>query len=259
MKKLLLSISFAVLGVMSAQAQSCTPGANFGDSTYGVWCDCYETIVAPDTITNFPDGSVGVFYSEDMNFKVPAQVTADIDPTFAGAPINYFDVTGVGGLPAGLDYACNDAACHYLGGDNGCANIYGTPTTAGVYPVTIEVTGNISIELVPGSGIMIDVDQDIVFDGYQITINDDASLFELIAPNFIVYPNPAIDAVTLSGLDGVEIESVNIVNLSGATVASHENINNTDVNIDIRDLEEGIYFLQVHHNDGYEAVKFIKE
>lgn len=255
MKKLLLFISITVLTAISASAQ-CTPGANFADSTYGVWCDCVDVVEAPDTITYFPNGTVGVPYSEDMNFKVPATVTPEIDPTFAGSPINYFDVTGVTGLPPGITYGCNTSSCHYLGGDNGCANLIGVPTTAGIYNIAIEVTGNITITV---GGFPIAVDQDIVFDGYRIVIDAVAGVSQIITPNFLVYPNPAVDAVTLIGMNGVEVQSINVVNTSGAVVRSITDVNKTDVTIDVNNMEEGIYFIHVETASSKEVIRFVKK
>jgi hypothetical protein len=56
MKKLILSSLFTIVYLVS-YAQSCTPGANFVDSTYGVW---------PDTTQNFPQADPNVFYSTDL-------------------------------------------------------------------------------------------------------------------------------------------------------------------------------------------------
>ena len=255
MKKLLLFISITLLTVVSASAQ-CTPGANFGDSTYGVWCDCTDVIEGMDTITYFPNGTVGVPYSQDMNFKVPSVVTPEISPAGAGSPINYFDVTAVTGLPPGLAYGCNTSSCHYLGGENGCANLIGIPSTAGIYNIAIEVTGNITITI---GGFPVPVNQDITFDGYRIVIDAVAGISELIEPNFLVYPNPASDVVTLMGMKGVDIHSVNVLNMSGSTVSKLDQINKTDVNIDVRDLEEGIYFIHIETASSKEVIRFVKK
>ena len=74
MKKILL-VLFLGVSVVKINAQSCTPGANYADSTYGVW---------PDTVINFPFATVSNPYSTDLNFKVPSTITADLDPTVAG-------------------------------------------------------------------------------------------------------------------------------------------------------------------------------
>jgi hypothetical protein len=80
MKKLLLSIAVAAITTMNVQAQSCSPSTNpnYADSVYGVW---------PDTTTNFPPATQNVFYSTNLNFKVPSTVTAEVagsDPAAQG-------------------------------------------------------------------------------------------------------------------------------------------------------------------------------
>lgn len=255
MKKLLLFVSATLLTVTTVSAQ-CTPGANFADSTYGVWCECTDVVEGQDTITYFPNGVVGVPYSEDMNFKVPEEVTPEMSAAAAGSPINYFDVTDVTGLPPGLTYGCNTSSCHYNGGDNGCAVLIGIPTVAGVYNITIEVTGNITLTF---GGFPVDVDQDITFDGYRIVIDEVAGISELVEPNFLVYPNPANSTVNLLGMKGLDIQSVAVVNTSGAVVTSMNNVNNSNVSIDINNLEEGIYFINVETSTNVEVIRFVKK
>ena len=135
MKKLILSSLFTIV-YFASYAQSCTPGANFVDSTYGVW---------PSPATNFPAALVSVPYTTDVNFKVPSTITDEIAAVIpeaamlVGAPIQSFKITNVSGLPAGFAYVCNISSCEYLGGSNGCANIYGTSVAAaGSYPAAIE-------------------------------------------------------------------------------------------------------------------------
>ena len=101
MKKLLLSALFATTYALS-WGQSCTPGANFVDSTYGIW---------PDTTQNLPPALPNVAYSTDINFKVPSTVTAEIDPSgqFVGSVIQQFTIDAVQGLPPGFDFACNNS------------------------------------------------------------------------------------------------------------------------------------------------------
>jgi hypothetical protein len=258
-KKLLLFISITLLTAVSASAQ-CTPGANFADSTYGVWCNCTDVVEGPDTVTYFPNGTVGVPYSQDMNFKVPTNVTPEMDAAAAGSLINNFTVTGVTGLPPGLVYGCNTSSCFYLGGVNGCANIIGVPTTVGAYNIAIEVTGNIAVVLIPGFP-PVNVDQDIVFDGYRIVIDPagSAGIAEIITPNFLVYPNPANSTVNLLGMKGFDVQAIKVVNTSGSVVASMENVNSSNVSIDIANLEEGIYFINVETSSNVEVIRFVKK
>ena len=158
MKRLLLLITICVSSVSyQLYSQSCTPGVNFQDSTFGIY---------PDTIVNLPSATEYLFYSTDLNFMVPAQITADMDPTgnLVGSNINGYVVDAVLGLPAGLSYVCNNAGCSYAGGENGCANIYGTPLVGDtVCNITIEIT-------VLAQTVFGPIQQTVDFDGYYIQV-----------------------------------------------------------------------------------------
>lgn len=248
MKKLLLTLA-VVATTLAAQAQSCTPGANFADSTYGVW---------PDTIQNLPPATTGVFYTTDLNFKVPDQVTPGLDPTggtLVGSPIQDFEVTGVNGLPTGFDYACNETACQYLGGANGCANIYGTTSTPGTYDITIDVDATIIVDVF---GFPTPVPQSTSFTGYKIEVGS-AGLIEQIISPISVYPNPAKQSIVIEGITGMmKANKVEIIDLNGNVVLQNENPSENMI-VNVSELTNGIYFVKVSHQSGAETTKFIKE
>lgn len=249
MRKLLLTLVATAAVIIGAQAQSCTPGANYADSTFGAW---------PDTITNFPPATTGVAYNTDLNFKVPAAVTAELDPTggtLVGSAIQDFTVTGVTGLPTGFDYACNIASCTYAGDANGCANLYGTTNTPGTYDVEINVDATIIIDVF---GIPTPVQQSTSFTGYKINVGSAGLIEQIIAP-ISVFPNPANESITVQGITtSTKAERLDIVDLNGNVISTVENPTQ-DVTIEISDLKAGMYFVKVHHVAGTEIVKFIKE
>ena len=253
MKKLLL-FSITLLTAATVQAQSCTPGANYADSTYGAW---------PDTTVNFPMGAVNVPYSTDLNFKVPSTVTAEVagnDPAaqgFIGSPIQGFVVDGVTGLPAGFNYACNVTSCTYAGGANGCANLYGTGTTAGTYPLVINITATVLVDI-PLLGQQ-PVDVPTSFSGYKLVLGNAGVVEEIIQP-FSVHPNPAQTTVTLNGLSSkLGIRSIYLSNMEGRTLQTFSSTTDKSLDVDISMLSEGIYFLTISHETGLETVKFVKE
>ena len=241
MKKLLLSFT-AVLFALSLNAQSCTPGVNFQDSTFGVW---------PDTLVNFPQAAANVFYSADLNFRAPVN-SADVDPTIVGGTIDEFTVTAVSGLPPGMTYACNISNCTYAGGDNGCANVYGTEATQGTYDVIISITAQVTFPIIG------QIPYDYDFSGYKINVGG-AGVATLLAPEFSVYPNPAIGYVTLNGLQGIDVAAINIVSMSGSTVKSFNNVNSSSYAMNVEDLDEGMYFVQINHDGITDVVKFVKK
>jgi hypothetical protein len=250
MKLLLLSLTFAVFAANNLGAQSCTPGSNFADSSYGIW---------PSPTTNFPAALVNVPYTTDINFKVPTTITDDIVavlPAAAlalGAPIQSFKLTGVTGLPTGFNYACNISSCQYGGGSNGCANIYGTSNApAGLYPATIEIEVTILLGPVPFT-------QTAAFDGYSILLGTAGTIEQIIAP-ITVSPNPANNEIKIEGITAsMKATQISILNIEGKVVAEREIKDVLNTTFDLSALKAGIYFVNVSHASGNKTVKFIKQ
>jgi hypothetical protein len=252
MKKLLLSLA-VVASSVAAIAQNCTP--------LQTWADTVDYGAYPDTIVNFPSGVENVFYTADLNFKVPAEVTAELDPSgdFVGSPIESFIVTGVTGLPTGFNFACNIASCEYLGGANGCANVYGTTADVGLYDVTIDVTATIIINVL---GFPVPVEQPTQFTGYKILIDSASTAsvpFQVIEP-LAVSPNPSSNKVTLSGVSpSLKASQITVTDITGKIVHTIEPGNYSNYTFDVSGLDAGIYVINVEHAYGFDSIKFIKE
>jgi len=241
MKKLLLVITLISAAVSGANAQSCTPGANYADSTFGAW---------PDTIQNFPPAEANVLYTTDLNFKVPTDA-GDVDPALAGSTIESFSVDAVTGLPPGMSYTCNIATCEYAGGANGCAQITGTCSTPGTYDITIDVTGVIIVFGFP-------VDAPYTFEGYKIIVGTAGTIEAIINP-ISIHPNPASDKITLSGLNPeMKISALAITNMEGKVIKNVD-VTSSTMDVSLNDFESGVYFVVVDHAGGKETMKFIKE
>ena len=255
MKLLLLSLTFAVFIANNLGAQSCTPGSNFQDSTYGIW---------PSPATNFPAALINVPYTTDVNFKVPSSITDEIVavvPEAAkalGFPIQSFKIIGVTGLPIGFLYACNISSCQYIGGSNGCANIYGTTTDpAGSYPVSIDVEVTILISLIPGFPTPVPVETS--FDGYSIELGNAGTIEQIIAP-ITVSPNPANNEIKIEGITAsMKANQISILNIEGKVVAEREIKDVLNTTFDLSAIKAGIYFVNVSHASGNKTVKFIKQ
>ena len=256
MKLLLLSLTFAVFTANNLGAQSCTPGSNFADSTYGVW---------PSPATNFPAALINVPYSTDVNFKVPSTITDEIAAVIpeaamlVGFPIQSFKIIGVTGLPTGFLYACNVSSCQYLGGSNGCANIYGTSVApAGSYPVSIDVQVTVLVSLAPGVP-PIPITQPTSFDGYTIELGNAGAIEQIIAP-ISVSPNPANNEIKIEGITAsMKANQISILNIEGKVVAEREIKDVLNTTFDLSALKAGIYFVNVSHASGNKTVKFIKQ
>lgn len=245
MKKLLLVISIVGFGLTNATAQ-CTPditapAPNYADSTFGAW---------PDTVINFAAATVGVPYTQELQFKVPTDAGVVV-AALAGNPITSFTVDDVTGLPAGLSYACNIASCVFNGGTVGCALISGTCTTPGTYSISIDVTGSISVFGFPTTA-------PYQFVGYKIIVGQ-AGVVEAIINPISIHPNPATNEITLDGLNAqMKITAVNIKNMEGKLMKNVP-VTSSSMTVSLDGFESGVYFVEVSHAGGNATLKFIKE
>lgn len=142
-ERVLLLLCLASLPVLSlAQCEGCVPDQSCTASP------AYPTL-CPEVA---PPATVGEFYQEDFTFWMPPQFT---DPGSGfSVTLLQLTVTGVSGLPLGLQFTTNSPTGVYYPQDDafGCARICGTPFGAGEFPVTISVVANVS-----ASGITLDV------------------------------------------------------------------------------------------------------
>lgn len=247
MKKLLLSSLFTMTYLLS-WGQSCTPGANFVDSTYGIW---------PDTTQNLPPALPNVAYSTDINFKVPGTVTAEIDPSgqFVGSVIQQFTIDALQGLPPGFDFACNNSNCTYLGGVNGCANIFGTTDSVAVFPVSVDVTATVLVVLFPGLPPT-PVTQSVSFDGYKIVVGSGGQIEQIINP-ISLEPNPANTTIAVSGLLNGSASTLTLRDLTGKVIEVIETTSST-TSFDLTKLSNGTYLIEVSDAFGSQQQKFVK-
>ncbi len=78
----------------------------------------------------------------------------------------------------------------------------------------------------------------------------------LLEENIMVYPNPVKDFLVISA--GNEIISVTIHNLAGRIIISHNQAETLEYNLDMRNLEPGVYFINVKVTSGTSVYKVIK-
>jgi hypothetical protein len=98
-----------------------------------------------------------------------------------------------------------------------------------------------------GSGFNID----------DITVEVPASSSSFDKNSISVYPNPATSVVNLSSKDGLTFENVTIVDVNGRTVKTVA-VNQTQSQINVSDLNSGVYFMNIETNEGKTVKKFIK-
>ncbi|MEZ4986988.1 MAG: T9SS type A sorting domain-containing protein [Saprospiraceae bacterium] len=109
-------------------------------------------VVLPDLpvdtifLSNAPEGEAGIYYDEDLSFRLPLTTTPvnAADPTIpAGLPINEFNILGVSGLPAGLTWEANQLNFLTEELTDGCVKLCGTPLIPGLYMVDVVIEARI--------------------------------------------------------------------------------------------------------------------
>ncbi|MFL2571635.1 MAG: T9SS type A sorting domain-containing protein [Parvicellaceae bacterium] len=233
-KQLLLTLSLLFTAIfINGQ---CTPNPQYADSAYGVW---------PDTVQNFIPGTVGASYAQVLDFKLPLDAGV-IDPTFAGVNIDSAVLISVSGLPAGLTYVCNTATNSWMGGDQGCATIQGTPTVQGSFDITIDLEGWVTVFFAPFS-------QPISFTGYVIDVGAAGiETIQVTNETFVLqqnFPNPTNGNTTIQFVAGNQNQiDFTITNLLGDVVYNQQinakrGVNTLDINTN--EFSSGVYLYAI--------------
>ncbi len=250
MKKTLLSLTFVAFA-FAASAQ-CVADYDFGAEPFGVSPD-------PNVGESFEIGQVGVSYTDVIHIKVPTDAS-DIDETLPqGAPIDSVQLVTVtfnmGGTSytleeMGLSIACNNNddspdPCTFIGGNQYCATLEGTPTTPGEFNLVIEVLGYTTV-----FGILIS--QPVSFDQYTFIVNGEIATpkqesFTLTLGQNI--PNPAIESarfpVTLEKGGNVNFT---VVNLLGEVVIAEQfrgHVGYNEFTVPVHQLSGGLYLYSI--------------
>ncbi|PKP22663.1 MAG: hypothetical protein CVU05_02810 [Bacteroidetes bacterium HGW-Bacteroidetes-21] len=173
-----LLIIFSLLVFQSrAVFSQCTPDPNCNDLLN-------PGEICPELL---PDGTVGTPYNQTVTIIPPA--SADI----GGTTINIvkIKITSVQNLPPGLTYAPTPTNGEFAVTNpitRYCVLLSGTPTTAGTYPLKINVTPYISVLGVPVASTT-QVDSTSL----SITINNNSGVYTVNANKLSAYdpqPNP---------------------------------------------------------------------
>jgi hypothetical protein len=133
-----LGLAFAPAGALNAQCPGCA--IDFGCSTIAP-----DGGLCPEII---PAATVGDAYDEDITFYVPQNA---VDPgTGIAVDVLQITITGISGLPLGVDWECNSPGCVYTppssppASEFGCVKICGTPLGApGIYTITVDVIAEV--------------------------------------------------------------------------------------------------------------------
>ena len=251
MKKRLLFAAIAIFGSLSASAQ-CTADPQY--TVPGVY---------PDSATGMPAACIDIAYNETITIIVPVDTTAIVFGIPVTLPFDSIVISSWTGLPPGFTYACLSPnniespidGCSFEGGQTGCISVMGSPVLADIGSYQQIITTDAYLQ-----GNPLGNPSTVIVDYYFIQVLDcGLSLPGLTTSKFLVYPNPAKDVITLNGLNGIEVESVSVTNMEGKEIVSYSDITGPALDMNIADIDAGIYFVTINYNGTSEVVKFIKE
>ncbi|UPT69386.1 MAG: T9SS type A sorting domain-containing protein [Flavobacterium sp. JAD_PAG50586_2] len=92
----------------------------------------------------------------------------------------------------------------------------------------------------------------------DVLITGTLGVNEALASKFNTYPNPANNTVNVSNNYNITLTNVNITDINGRTVKTM-NVNNlSEVQMNVSDLNTGVYFMNIDTDSGKVVKKFIK-
>lgn len=203
----------------------------------GPWTDFSNSGGAPTT-----EGTT----NEITAFEVWASEAYTIDGFVQGNEYTFSICNGSGTgswIPDFTVLAPNgDVVAYGVDADSTCS-ITWTATENGAYIIVINEANN--------CGVANSIDN-----GYPaITNNGVASVNNQLAGSFSVYPNPAKDVLNISNSIGAEITAVTVSDINGRTVKQFGSVSQ----INISDLNAGVYFVNISSNEGSLTKKVVKQ
>ncbi len=81
---------------------------------------------------------------------------------------------------------------------------------------------------------------------------------EVLSSSFSTFPNPVNDIITLTNSDNATIDTILITDINGRSIKTITVENLSEVQINVADLNSGIYFMNINSNAGKAVKKFIK-
>lgn len=208
------------------------------------------------------EATVGTPYAQDIQYFITKDTTvyvAQLGQTVS-AKIDTLRITGVKGMPEGFTYSCHNADCKIVGGTVGCATLKGTPKpgSAGIYPLVVMINIRATAFLGP-----LPVGQTVNDSNsrYAIIVNGASGQNELVAANdLMIYPNPAKETLQFYLPGKMENAKVSILNVKGERVFEQTySLNYTKEEINLSELANGLYFIEIADGTSSYKKKFVKE
>jgi serine protease AprX len=93
---------------------------------------------------------------------------------------------------------------------------------------------------------------------FSLALSNGLSITPFSKTDFVVYPNPTNEAITVSFPDDSDFKTIAIYSILGQKVLE-KNISKQSPTISLKNLNSGIYFYKIESNDGVKSGKIIKQ
>ena len=99
------------------------------------------------------------------------------------------------------------------------------------------------------------------FDNFKITAlkNVPLNVSAFFNEKFNIFPNPATDIVNITNTDNIDVEQIDLYDLSGKKIKEERFNADDNIQLNIENLQSGIYLLQLQTNLGSAVKKLIKK
>ena len=202
----------------------------------------------PDSATNFVSGIVGQAYVQNVTIVIPKDTVSSIG-TVTYSTVDLQPSSNNWGLPPGLSLTGTPSTFKFPGNAASCMEIYGTPTTAGTYPLTfvLKVYSVNFGSSIPVTTYTVGYYKIVISAVSGIASNVNAS-FQLMQNN----PNPVINSTSLKFTASMEGKAkVSVYNITGQKLIDKE-FNafhgENSYELDATALESGIYLYAIELN-----------
>lgn len=248
MKKILLLLTITFVSVLTANAQ-CVPDPAFT-----------EPGVYPDSTTGLQSACVGELYEQVVTNIVPVDTLVEISPLLPPLTLDFDSIviTSFTGLPASMTYDCSTilGGCTFIGGETGCLIISGTPSAGEEGLYTPEIIVDVYLAGSPDSQAT------EIIDWYVLEILPAGGCTNTLSENtttaLSLYPNPTENVLTLEGLNP-SANTISIVNMNGQVMDRYTTLDTSSFEMNVSNLETGIYFVKINTSNSSETIRFIKK
>jgi hypothetical protein len=97
----------------------------------------------------------------------------------------------------------------------------------------------------------------LMIDDFKVTATT-LSTDSFVSSKFAVYPNPVNNIVTISNNGAIQINTVVITDINGRTVKTLNFNGVTETQVNVSELNSGIYFMNIDTNEGIATKKIVK-